>query len=158
MFAKSFWRTFGKQLFLLKVYGELSANYFLWKFSGEISANNFFTKSFWQTFVEQLPILVTLPQSHQKFATESLAATSGGTLATVFRRTKRFAASLPQTSPFGKGNRDMPTWMWMEFKQWRTTIDAFNWRSRLANEGKMNIFILADLYMIAIVKNIWKLI
>ena len=73
---------------------------FLRKVCGDLSANNFFMKSLWRTSGEQLHILVTLPQSHQKFATESpLAATSGKLLTQCFGELK----GLPQTSPFAKG-------------------------------------------------------
>ena len=47
------------------------ANWFFRTVSGELSANNILTKSFRRTISEQLHILVTLPQSHQKFTTQS---------------------------------------------------------------------------------------
>ena len=103
-FNKSFWRTFGEQLFLLKV-------------SGELSANNFFMKSFWRTFGKQFfneKFLANFRRTTSYFGdfnakspkVRHRVAISGDfwqTLDTVFRRTKRFAASLPQTSPFAKG-------------------------------------------------------
>ena len=75
---KSFWRNFGKHFFYEK-----------------------FLANFRRTTSYPDDITAKSPKVRHRVAT---SGDFWGTLATVFRRTKRFAASLPQTSPFGKGS------------------------------------------------------
>ena len=89
------------------------ANWFFRTVSGELSANNMFMKSFWRTLGEQY-FDEKFPPNYQRTTSYSgdftakspkvhhIVATIGDSLRTpdtVFRRTKRFATRLPQTSP-----------------------------------------------------------
>ena len=74
---KNFWRNFGKQFF----YEKFLANFRrTTSYPGDITAKS--------------------PKVRHRVA---ISGDFWQTLDTVFRRTKRFAASLPQTSPFAKG-------------------------------------------------------